>query len=197
MRIDGYQMPKSSFLSLEKDMELIVQRIFANDRLKKYLYYTVKNPLEQPKLTDEQTAELFKKNIKLKPKLYVDGSVLNYIVIQFDNFITNATNPEFRDNTVEFDIICHLDQWDLKDYQLRPYRIAAELDSMLDKKRLTGIGKLEFLGASQIILNDEFAGICLMYRAVHGEEDKKFFLNPEEDKEFVEDFKDMIENLEE
>lgn len=34
MRIDGYQMPKSSFLSLEKDMELIVQRIFANDRLK-------------------------------------------------------------------------------------------------------------------------------------------------------------------
>lgn len=197
MRIDGYQMPKSSFLSLEKDMELIVQRIFANDRLKKYLYYTVKNPLEQPKLTDEQTAEIFKKNIKLKPKLYVDGSVLNYIVIQFDNFITNATNPEFRDNTVEFDIICHLDQWDLKDYQLRPYRIAAELDSMLDKKRLTGIGKLEFLGASQIILNDEFAGICLMYRAVHGEEDKKFLLNPEEDKEFVEDFKDMIENLEE
>lgn len=197
MRIDGYQMPKSSFLSLEKDMELIVQRIFANDRLKKYLYYTVKNPLEQPKLTDEQTAELFKTNIKLKPKLYVDGSVLNYIVIQFDNFITNATNPEFRDNTVEFDIICHLDQWDLKDYQLRPYRIAAELDSMLDKKRLTGIGKLEFLGASQIILNDEFAGICLMYRAVHGEEDKKFLLNPEEDKEFVEDFKDMIENLEE
>lgn len=197
MRIDGYQMPKSSFLSLEKDMELIVQRIFANDRLKKYLYYTVKNPLEQPKLTDKQTAELFKKNIKLKPKLYVDGSVLNYIIIQFDNFITNATNPEFRDNTVEFDIICHLDQWDLKDYQLRPYRIAAELDSMLDKKRLTGIGKLEFLGASQIILNDEFAGICLMYRAVHGEEDKKFLLNPEEDKEFVEDFKDMIENLEE
>ena len=197
MRIDGYQMPKSSFLSLEKDMELIVQRIFANDRLKKYLYYTVKNPLEQPKLTDEQTAELFKTNIKLKPKLYVDGSVLNYIVIQFDNFITNATNPEFRDNTVEFDIICHLDQWDLKDYQLRPYRIAAELDSMLDKKRLTGIGKLEFLGASQIILNDEFAGICLIYRAVHGEEDKKFLLNPEEDKEFVEDFKDMIENLEE
>ena len=59
MRIDGYQMPKSSFLSLEKDMELIVQRIFANDRLKKYLYYTVKNPLEQPKLTDEQTAEIF------------------------------------------------------------------------------------------------------------------------------------------
>jgi hypothetical protein len=44
---------------------------------------------------------------------------------------------------------------------------------MLDGKRLTGIGKLEFLGANQMILTDEYAGLCLMYRVVHGEEDKK------------------------
>jgi hypothetical protein len=30
---------------------------------------------------------------------------------------------------------------------LRPYRIAAELDSMLDNTKLTGIGELEFVGA--------------------------------------------------
>ena len=43
---------------------------------------------------------------------------------------------------------------------------------MLDGKRLTGIGKLEFLGANQMILTDEYAGLCLMYSAIHGEEDK-------------------------
>ena len=43
-------------------------------------------------------------NIKIIPKLYVDGTVLNYIVISFDNFIENKTNPEFRDNIIEFDI---------------------------------------------------------------------------------------------
>ena len=126
----------------------------------------------------------------------MDGSVLNYILIQFDNFIPNNTNPEFRDNTIEFDIICHLDQWELTDFQLRPYRIAAELDSMLDKKRLTGIGKLEFTGASQIILNNEFAGLCLKYRAIHGEEDKKFMPNPEDDERFVQEFKEMMDNAE-
>jgi hypothetical protein len=44
---------------------------------------------------------------------------------------------------------------------------------MLNGQRLTGIGKLEFLGANQMILTDEYAGICLMYTAIHGEEDKK------------------------
>ena len=51
--------------------------------------------------------------------------------------------------------------------------IAAEIDTMFNEKHLTGIGTLNFLGANQIILTDEFAGLCLMYRAVHGEDDKK------------------------
>jgi hypothetical protein len=51
---------------------------------------------------------LFGKNIKQVPKLSVDGSVLNYIIVSFDNF-TPSSNPEFRDNVIEFDIICHFD----------------------------------------------------------------------------------------
>ena len=194
MKIENFQTAKSSFLSVEKDMELIAQKILSNERIKRLLYYTTKDALRKPNLSPEQSIELFGKNIKRVPKLLVDGSVLNYILIQFDNFIQNDTNPEFRDNTIEFDIICHLDQWELTDFQLRPYRIAAELDSMLDKKRLTGIGKLEFIGASQIILNDEFAGICLMYRAVHGEEDKQNMPNPEDNEQFIQEFKEMMEN---
>jgi len=73
---------------------------------------------------------------------------------------------------------------------LRPYRIAAELDSMLDKQRLTGIGLLEFVGANQIILTDEYAGLCLMYRAYHGEEDKKPMPNPADQEQFVKEFKE-------
>lgn len=189
MKVEGYTIPKSSFLSIEKDMGIITKQLLSNPRLKRLLYYTTNDALDRPNLTDEQSLELFGKNIKNVPKLYVDGSVLNYIIINFDNFIPNRTNPEFRDNIIEFDIICHYDQWTLKDFQLRPYRIAAEIDSMFDGKHLTGIGETEFLGANQIILTDEFAGLCLMFRAVHGEEDKKFFPNPEDDKKFIEDFK--------
>lgn len=190
MKIEGYLTPKSSFLSIEKDMELLINKILANKRLQKLLYYTDRDPMHHPDLTQEQALELFNNNIKIVPKIYVDGSVLQYIIIQFDNF-TPSLNTEFRDNTIEFDIICHYDQWKLTDFALRPYRIAAELDSMLNKKRLTGIGKLEFIGANQILLTDEYAGICLMYRTYHGEEDKKSFNDPVENEEFIQDFKEM------
>lgn len=184
--------PKSSFLSLEKDLRLITNMMLKNERLKKLLYYTTPDCMNKPVLTEDESFALFGKNIKLIPKLYVDNSVLNYIIINFDNFTLNATNPEFRDNIIEFDIVCHFDQWQLKDFQLRPYRIAAEIDSMFDKKHLTGIGKLEFLGANQIILTDEYAGLCLMYNAIHGEEDKKDMLNPKEQEQFEQDFKKMM-----
>lgn len=192
MKINGVNLPKSSFLSVEKDLEIIVKYLCKNERLKRLLYYTTKDAIDKPDLNDEQMIQLFNKNIKLIPKLYVDGSVLNYLIINFDNF-TQSGNPEFRDNIIEFDIICHFDQWHLKDYQLRPYRIAAEIDSMIDKTHLTGIGKLEFLGANQIILTDEYAGLCLMYQAVHGEEDKKSMPNPNDEERFIEDFKKRTE----
>jgi hypothetical protein len=142
------------------------------------LYYTTPDALNKANLNEDEMLELFGKNIKLVPKLYVDGSVLNYIIISFDNFVPNGSNPEFRDNIIEFDIVCHFDQWQLKDFQLRPYRIAAELDSMLDGEKMTGIGELHFLGCNQIILTDEYAGLCLMYSAIHGGEDKRNMPNP-------------------
>ena len=193
MKVQTYTYPKSSFLSLEKDMNIIVQTLMKNERLKKMLYYTNRNCLSMPNLTEDESLSLFGKNIKLVPKLYVDGSVLNYIIVSFNHFAPNDTNPEFRDNVIEFDIVCHFDQWHLKDFELRQYKIAAELDSMFNNKHLTGIGELNFLGMNQMILTDEFAGLCLMYSAVHGEEDKKFMPNPRDEEQFMEDWKDFID----
>lgn len=192
MKKETYTYPHSSFLSIEKDMNIIINKMFENDRLKKLLYYNTKDCLNKPKLTEEQTLSLINKQIKMVPKLYVDKSVLNYIIINFDNF-TPSANPEFRDNIVEFDIICHFDQWQMNDFKLRPYRIAAEIDMLFNNQKMTGIGELQFLGANQVILTDEFAGLCLMYQAVHGEEDKKYMPNPNEEKDFIADF-DQIFN---
>ena len=192
MKKETYTYPHSSFLSIEKDMNIIINKMFENDRLKKLLYYNTKDCLNKPKLTEEQTLSLINKQIKMVPKLYVDKSVLNYIIISFDNF-TQSANPEFRDNIIQFDIICHFDQWQMNDFKLRPYRIAAEIDMLFNNQKMTGIGELQFLGANQIILTDEFAGLCLMYQAVHGEEDKKYMPNPNEEKDFIVDF-DQIFN---
>ena len=64
---------------------------------------------------------------------------------------------------------------------------------MLDKQKLTGIGLLEFYGAKEILLTDEFAGLCLMYKTYHGEEDKKMMPNPADQEEFEQEYKEMIQ----
>ena len=192
MKKEIYSYPKSSFLSVEKDMNIIVNMIMKNERLKKMLYYTNRNCLTMPNLTEDESLSLFGKNIKLVPKLYVDGSVLNYIIVSFNHFAPNDTNPEFRDNVIEFDIVCHFDQWHLKDFELRPYKIAAELDSMFNNKHLTGIGTLDFINTSRLILNDEYAGLCLQYQAIHGEEDKTKMPNPNDEDDFIINFDAMF-----
>lgn len=188
------ELPHSSFLSVEKDMEIIVNCLLNNNRLKRLLFYTTPDALDKPDITDEQTIEMIGKQIKNIPKVQIDKELLNYVIISFDNF-TETSNPEFRDNTISFDIICHFDQWQLKDFKLRPYKIAAEIDSLINDKKMSGIGRIQFVGASQIVLNDEFAGLTLIYKAVHGGEDKYNLPNPNEQAKFNSDYQKMLKEL--
>ena len=191
MKINNYEFPKTSFLSIQKDLGLIVDKILKNERLKRLLYYTTSDALTRKPLDEDQSLSVLQNNIKIVPKLYVDGSVLSYIIISFDHFSPNITNPEFRDNLISFDIICHVDQWDLQDFKLRPYLIAAELDSMLDGKHLTGIGELGFVSADQLLVNDEFAGLSLTYEAIHGEDDKVNMPIARDNEQFIREFHAM------
>ena len=193
MKINTYNYPHSSFLSIEKDLDIIIDLFLKNERLKKLLYYVTPDALDKKNLTEEQTFELFSKSIKIVPQIIVEREQKVYIIITFDNFIPNGTNPEFRDNTISFDIFCSLDLWNLKGNSLRPLKIAAEIDSMLANKRLTGIGKIEFVGADQFFIDDDYAGFNLMYNIIHGEEDKKNVENPVEDQDIEINF-DQIFN---
>lgn len=60
MKIESYHPPKSSFLSINKDMRLLVDKILSNDRLCKMLFYTTKDALDKEKITDEEKIALFK-----------------------------------------------------------------------------------------------------------------------------------------
>ena len=71
---------------------------------------------------------------------------------------------------------------------LRPFKIAGEIDSMLDGARLSGIGILNFVGANYISTKDGYGGYSLVYRATHSEDDKEGFNNPADEERFLEDF---------
>lgn len=175
MKVGQNYFPKSSFLSTDKDLSLIVKKIMSNQRLLKMLYYTQKDCLNAPDLSQQQIFSMIDKQIKIVPKLDIEVECPNYIVITFNNFTPNKKNPEFRDFNISIDILCHPDHWNLGNFQLRPHKIAGEIDAMLNDQKLTGIGTLTFMGADNLLLNDELIGLTLMYKAIHGVEDK---INP-------------------
>lgn len=177
----------SSFLSCEKDIEEILRKLFVSskpysDYLKKLLVINTKDCLDnetsttiQQKIADMNLAKLRQEGyIKLEPKIRLgeNEEVKSYIIVSCDNFSPNATNPHYRDCTVTFDIICHTDYWDIGNYRVRPLKIAGYIDGILNKARLSGIGTFQFMGCNQLILNENLSGYTLMYRAVHGNDDK-------------------------
>jgi len=48
-----------------------------------------------------------------------------------------------------------------------------------------------------MILTDEYAGLCLMYNAIHGEEDKKFMPNPNDEAQMIENFNKIFNSNDE
>lgn len=178
MKKDSYEYPRSSFLGMVKDTSLIMEKILSNKKLLKLIYYTSKDWEKKPDLTSEQIKDLFdNKQISNIPKIIIDEEKWNYLRVTFDSFTPNASNPFYKDHIVEVKIICHFDDWDLGNYELRPYRIAGEIDSLLEGQHLTGIGELTFLGADQDIYDNEFGGVTLRYLAIRGNEDRKNPLN--------------------
>lgn len=175
MKVGEDFFPKSSFLATDKDLSMIIQKLLRNQRLLKLLYYTQKDCLKAQDLTQEQILSMIDKQIKIVPKLSIEQECPNYIIVTFNNFTPNKKNPEFRDFNISIDILCHPDHWNLGNFQLRPHKIAGEIDAMLNNQKLTGIGTLTFMGADNLLLNDELIGLTLMYKAIHGVEDK---INP-------------------
>ena len=177
---------ESSFFSCEKDTELILEKLFIQNRqkgneLKRLLVINTPDCLDTTNAKYQQIVEnksvkdlKNEQYIKITPKIAFEEheEVKSYILISFDNFIPNATNPQFRDCTVSFDIICHTDYWDLGGFQLRPLKIAGYIDGLLNNCKLTGIGTFQFLGCSELILDENLAGYTLMYSAVHGSDDR-------------------------
>ena len=158
---------ETTFLTAQKDLFGIVTKFINNENLKKLLYHATKDALEKPDLSQEQTLGLLHKNIRVVPKIEVEETVESYVIITFDNFVTNANNPQFRDNIITFDIICHLEHWTMENYRLRPYLIMGEIDAMFNNEKLNGIGKVDFVSANQLLLSSELAGFTLTYRVIN------------------------------
>ena len=190
---------QSSFFSCQKDTEKVLRTLFVeskpySDILKRLLLINKPDCLDMDNQEYKQYIDKFSIGrlqkegyIRLNPKIarkqYED--IKSFIVIGFDNFLPSK-NPQFRDYTINFDIICYTDEWVLDNYQLRPLKICGYIDGILntltdknksiaksvgDHIKLSGIGEYNFLGCDEAVLNEDLGMYGLSYRAVHFTED--------------------------
>ena len=185
MQRNGLPPIQSSFLSCDKDTELILNKLFIDAGkystwLKRLLIINTKDCLD-PKITKYDdivncysVRDLYNKQyIRTTPRLEFNEheDVQSYILLSFDNFTTNSANEQFRDCMINFDILCNTKQWDLQNFRVRPLMIAGYIDGILNMGKLSGVGETVFLGCNELILDQNLAGYTLSYHVVHFSED--------------------------
>lgn len=185
-RMNGYIGKfESSFLSCEKDAEAIVKKLLVDsnpysDMLKRLLLINtpdclndMTNPKYLERIKNTSVQDLHKLGyLRFGPKIALgeNEEVKSYIRISFDHF-TPSKNLHYRDCIVEIDILCHPEYWDIGNFRQRPIKIMGYIDGILNNSKLSGIGELNFAGANELLLDENLAGYCLMYTAIHGNDD--------------------------
>ena len=175
----------SSFLSCEKDTELILRKLFVqsrpySDTLKSLLIIQAPDCLDNMEKYKEKLDSFSIARMVDEGYIQFDSVVKNKeheqvkarIHVYFDNFSKDYTNPEFRDCEVHFEVIVHHDQSDLGNYRQRALKIVGYIDGLLNNTKLTGIGTLQFQNCFKTTTDENYGGYTLVYQATHGSDDQ-------------------------
>lgn len=126
-----------------ENMMRIVKRLMANQNLLKMLYYTDKDPLSQPDISDDIIhKEIFNKLIKIIPMLDPTEDGKCVVSILTPQSFLNDENDQFRDVQILMEVYIPNTQWFIKSDNLRPFIIMGEIQKSLDGKSINGLGRI-------------------------------------------------------
>ena len=180
---------KSGFFSYEKNLEVIIKRLFVDnpayaENIKRLLVINkpdclMNNNAAYDDLIKQYSISRLKKEgyIRTVPRLNLKEheDIKSYIIIMMDDF-TPTSNDKYRDCTITFFVFSEYDYAEMDNYEYRPIKIAGYIDGIMNDAKIAGIGRLKFLGAQHVPLNEYWGGVALMYLSTHGEEEDS---NPE------------------
>jgi hypothetical protein len=140
----------------------------------KLLYYTEKNPLEQPdsnRISENKPSPTFEtigdsmeyimnKRVLLVPRVPAQEERGSFIVVILDDFRLSE-NGQFKPHIIMFDILCHHDDW-LLNNSLRPYVIMQQIDDLFNNRKISA-GKLQFFTGKSVVLTPQMVGYSLVY----------------------------------
>lgn len=191
---------QSSFFSCQKDTEKVLRTLFVeskpySDILKRLLLINKPDCLDMDNQEYKQYIDKFSIGrlqkqgyIRLNPKIVrkqYEG-IKSFIILRFGNFVPSK-NPQYRDYTMSFDVVCYTDEWVLDNYQVRPLKICGYIDGILNtlnsknraaKKtngnfKLSGIGQYSFTSGNEVILNEQISMYTISYQGLHFSDDRE------------------------
>ena len=143
----------------------IANKLMQNQNICRLLKYQVKDPFDEKKYENVDGLTLLNKQIMITPKIWDDSTEkTSYIVALFESFTLNAFNPDYKIDTISFDIACPYDEWVLDGHSLRPYLIMQEIDNTFNRAEMAGIGTLEFVRAERCVFTSQIGGYTMLYR---------------------------------
>lgn len=141
-----------------QNLQKIVNALMANDELVNLLYYTDKDPLNQPPLSDEQKKkEIFNNLIKIVPKVVAEETVKSIISLTIESGTQDADNKEFKILELKIESFCPFTQWIIKSDNLRPFLILGNIQKSLNGLKINGLGKLKGGDFDLHFLTDEIS----------------------------------------
>ena len=136
-------------------LQKIIKRLLSNQNLCKLLIYTDKDPLSHENIVD--TGILSGKQIRAIPKILPNETSESIVALVVSQGEKDSTNNEFANISIEVFVYTPLEQWIIKDTNLRPFAIIGEIQSSLDKKDVNGLGTLQCKGFQLNSVTDDMS----------------------------------------
>lgn len=154
-----------SFSLIGMQLDLITNKILGNDTLVKLLKRPKREAITEKKdVTQEERMSLIKdKYINLVPMIPKEDEVKSYLIVSFDDFSPVVGTDKAMDYLMTIDIICHRDLWIMDGLCPRPYLIMNELKKEFHMSKLDTWGPTVFMGASNLLMNDNYMGFTMMF----------------------------------
>jgi hypothetical protein len=158
-------------LDLNKNINDILTKIYANQNLCKLLYYDHDNPLSQTDIADTTVLYTDTLNQRIIPKPFTPDitderkSTLNIVLNNF-----KGENKQFYTTvSVDFVIMSHINLWDISDgsglVSIRPWLIMEEINKTFNRERTVGMGKNLFEHGRIVRPNEYFAGYIYSFES--------------------------------
>ena len=136
-------MAVRNLAELGKNLQRIIKRLMANDKLVNLLYYTDPTPLNQPILTNEdKKVKIYNKLIKIVPRVGPKETAHSMVSLRVVRGLQNPQNTEFRDIEIGIEVFVPITQWLIEDDNLRPFAILGAIQESLNGKVIDGLGKM-------------------------------------------------------